>query len=50
MTNNTQAILELREVSKTYPSSDFELDRISFSLPYRSIAPAQAKPVRETGP
>lgn len=32
-----EAILELREVSKTYPSSDFELDRISFSLPYGSI-------------
>lgn len=30
-------ILELHQVSKTFPKSDFTLDKISFSLPYGSI-------------
>lgn len=30
-------ILELQEVSKTFPKSDFTLDHITFSLPYGSI-------------
>ncbi len=30
-------ILELQDVTKTYPKSDFTLDRVSFSLPYGSI-------------
>ncbi|MDE5718654.1 MAG: ATP-binding cassette domain-containing protein, partial [Lachnospiraceae bacterium] len=30
-------ILELQNLSKSYPKSDFTLDQISFSLPYGSI-------------
>lgn len=30
-------ILELKEVSKTFPQSNFTLDKISFSLPYGAI-------------
>lgn len=30
-------ILELRQVSKTFPKSDFTLDQVTFSLPYGSI-------------
>lgn len=30
-------ILELRQVSKTYPKSGFALDRLSFSLPYGTV-------------
>lgn len=30
-------ILELQQVSKTFPGSDFVLDQVSFSLPYGSI-------------
>lgn len=30
-------ILELRQVSKTYPKSNFMLDKVSFSLPYGAI-------------
>lgn len=30
-------ILELQQVSKTFPKSDFMLDKISFSLPYGAI-------------
>lgn len=30
-------ILELQQVSKTYPKSDFTLDSLSFSLPYGAI-------------
>ncbi|HBI61037.1 MAG TPA: ABC transporter [Lachnospiraceae bacterium] len=30
-------ILELKQVSKTFPKSDFKLDRVTFSLPYGAI-------------
>ncbi len=30
-------ILELQQISKTYPKSNFTLDKLSFSLPYGSI-------------
>ena len=30
-------ILELQQVQKTYPKSDFTLDKLSFSLPYGAI-------------
>ncbi len=30
-------ILELRQLSKTFPKSDFKLDKLSFSLPYGAI-------------
>ena len=30
-------ILELQEVSKRFPGSDFALERLSFSLPYGAI-------------
>lgn len=30
-------ILELQQISKTYPKSNFTLDQVSFSLPYGSI-------------
>ncbi len=30
-------ILELQQVSKTFPKSDFMLDNVSFSLPYGAI-------------
>ncbi len=30
-------ILELRQVSKTYPKSGFTLDRLSLSLPYGMV-------------
>lgn len=30
-------ILELQNLSKSYPKSEFTLDQISFSLPYGSI-------------
>lgn len=30
-------ILELHNLTKSYPKSDFTLDQISFSLPYGSI-------------
>ena len=30
-------ILELQQISKTFPKSNFTLDNISFSLPYGAI-------------
>ena len=30
-------ILELQQVSKTYPKSDFVLDNVTFSLPYGAV-------------
>lgn len=30
-------ILELQQVSKTYPKSDFILDNVTFSLPYGAV-------------
>ncbi len=30
-------ILEMRQVSKTYPKSGFTLDKLSLSLPYGAI-------------
>lgn len=30
-------ILELQQVSKTFPKSDFTLDNVSFSLPYGAV-------------
>ena len=30
-------ILELQQVSKTFPRSDFALDNVSFALPYGAV-------------
>lgn len=30
-------ILELQQVSKTFPGSDFALDNVSFALPYGAV-------------
>ncbi|MDE5865613.1 MAG: ATP-binding cassette domain-containing protein, partial [Lachnospiraceae bacterium] len=30
-------ILELQQISKTFPKSNFTLDKLSFSLPYGAI-------------
>ena len=30
-------ILELQQVSKTFPKSDFNLENVTFSLPYGAI-------------
>jgi ABC-2 type transport system ATP-binding protein len=35
--NNMENILELQQVSKAFPSSDFALDQVTFSLPYGAI-------------